>query len=103
MQVLIPGVGGATASMALKIALAAKAQVVVTSSSQQKIDAAKEMGALGGISYKQPDWPYAAMKLLPEGKRVREHLKLSIMKFFFLLFSVFFWFFFVTNQSSIQK
>lgn len=68
-RVLIPGVGGATASMALKIALAAKAQVVVTSSSQQKIDAAKEMGALGGVSYKQPNWPYAAMKLLPEGKR----------------------------------
>jgi len=68
-RVLIPGVGGATASMALKMALAAKAKVVVTSSSQQKIDAAKAMGALGGISYKEPDWPYQAMKLLPEGEQ----------------------------------
>ena len=67
---LIPGVGGATASMALKMALAAKAKVVVTSSSQRKIDAAKAMGTLGGISYKDPDWSYQAMKLLPEGEQV---------------------------------
>ena len=73
VQVLIPGVGGATASMALKMALAAKAKVVVTSSSQKKIDAAKAMGALGGISYKEPDWPYQAMKLLPKGEQVCEY------------------------------
>ena len=72
MQVLIPGVGGAVASMALKIALAIKAKVVVTSSSQEKIDAAKAMGALGGVSYKKHahDWPYKAMELLPEGEQV---------------------------------
>ena len=56
--------------MALKIALAAKAKVVVTSSSQQKIDNAKAMGALGGVSYKEPYWPYMAMKLLPQGENV---------------------------------
>lgn len=55
-KVLIVGVGGGAASMALKWALAAKAEVYVTSGSQEKIDYAKSLGAIDGVNYKTENW-----------------------------------------------
>lgn len=54
--VLINGIGGGVATFALQFAVAAGANVWVTSSSQQKIDRAMEMGALGGFDYKDEQW-----------------------------------------------
>jgi NADPH:quinone reductase-like Zn-dependent oxidoreductase len=49
--VLITGIGGGVACIALKLAVAAGATVIVTSSSQAKIDKALAMGAAGGLLY----------------------------------------------------
>jgi zinc-binding alcohol dehydrogenase/oxidoreductase len=49
--VLITGIGGGVACIALKLAVAAGATVIVTSSSQAKIDKAKAIGAAGGFLY----------------------------------------------------
>jgi zinc-binding alcohol dehydrogenase/oxidoreductase len=49
--VLITGIGGGVACIALKLAVAAGATVIVTSSSQAKIDKAKAVGAAGGFLY----------------------------------------------------
>jgi zinc-binding alcohol dehydrogenase/oxidoreductase len=49
--VLITGIGGGVACKALKLAIAAGATVIVTSSSQAKIDRALKMGATAGFLY----------------------------------------------------
>ena len=49
---MITGIGGGVALQALQFAIAAGAKVWVTSGSQEKIDKAKELGAQGGVSYK---------------------------------------------------
>lgn len=55
-KVLITGIGGGVALMALMFAVGAGAEVWVTSSSQEKIDKAKELGATGGINYRKDGW-----------------------------------------------
>jgi NADPH:quinone reductase-like Zn-dependent oxidoreductase len=55
--VLITGIGGGVAAFALQFAVAAGANVWVTSSSPQKIDRAIELGAQGGFLYTEADWP----------------------------------------------
>ncbi len=54
--VLITGIGGGVASLGLKMAVAAGARVWVTSSSEEKISAACELGAEGGCRYDRPEW-----------------------------------------------
>jgi len=49
--VVITGIGGGVACIALQLAVAARATVIVTSSSQAKIDKALAMGAAGGFLY----------------------------------------------------
>jgi NADPH:quinone reductase-like Zn-dependent oxidoreductase len=56
-RVLITGIGAGTALFALQFAVGAGARVFVTSSSQEKIDRAKALGALGGVNYREADWP----------------------------------------------
>ncbi len=55
-KILVTGIGGGVALMALLFALAVGAQVWVTSSSQDKIDRACELGAKGGYLYTDPEW-----------------------------------------------
>lgn len=55
-QVLISGVGGGVAVFACQFALAAGAKVYVTSSSEEKIASAVEMGAQGGANYREENW-----------------------------------------------
>lgn len=55
-KVLISGVGGGAASFALQWAVAAGAEVWVTSGSEEKIQKAKELGAAGGGNYKETGW-----------------------------------------------
>ncbi|NDK55025.1 quinone oxidoreductase family protein [Pontibacter fetidus] len=55
-KVLITGAGGGVALFALQFAIAAGAEVWVTSGSDEKIEAAKKLGATGGINYKKENW-----------------------------------------------
>lgn len=54
-RVLISGVGGGVALFACQFALAAGAEVYVTSGSPEKIERALAMGALGGASYRDAE------------------------------------------------
>lgn len=56
-RVLINGIGGGVALLALQMAVAAGAEVWVTSGSEEKIEKAVALGAKGGISYKTEKWP----------------------------------------------
>jgi NADPH:quinone reductase-like Zn-dependent oxidoreductase len=55
-RVLITGIGGGVALFAMQFALACGSEVWVTSSSGEKIERAKAMGASGGFNYRQPEW-----------------------------------------------
>lgn len=55
-KVLIVGVGAGTGTFLLQWAVAAGAQVFVTSGSGEKIEQAKLLGAAAGVDYKAQDW-----------------------------------------------
>lgn len=59
---LISGVGGGVATFGLAFAVAHGAKAYVTGESEDVLARAKEMGALGGLLYTDPEW----------GKRVRK-------------------------------
>lgn len=62
--VLLLGIGGGVATIALLIARAAGARVIVTSSSDEKIARAKELGAAEGVNYRtNEDWAAAVKEL----------------------------------------
>lgn len=61
-RVLVTGVGGGAALFALQFAVAAGAEVWVTSSSPEKIARAQALGARGGTNYRDADWPAALQK-----------------------------------------
>ena len=54
--VLILGIGGGVATFALHLARAAGCRVIVTSSSDEKLARAAEMGAGAGVNYTEGDW-----------------------------------------------
>lgn len=54
--VLITGIGGGVANMALKFCVALGAKVLVTSSSPEKIEKAVELGATAGFLYSESGW-----------------------------------------------
>jgi zinc-binding alcohol dehydrogenase/oxidoreductase len=55
-KVLIIGAGSGTGSFAIQWAIAAGCQVFVTSGTGEKIELAKQLGAVAGVSYKAQDW-----------------------------------------------
>jgi zinc-binding alcohol dehydrogenase/oxidoreductase len=55
-RVLISGIGGGVALFAMQFAIAAGCEVWVTSGDDTKIAKAIELGAKGGINYKNPTW-----------------------------------------------
>jgi zinc-binding alcohol dehydrogenase/oxidoreductase len=55
-KVLITGIGGGVALFALQFAVAAGAEVIVTSGSAEKLDKAMAMGAAGGANYRDKGW-----------------------------------------------
>lgn len=67
-KVLITGIGGGAALFALQFAVAAGAEVWVTSGSDDKIERAIELGAKGGVNYKDSDWHRNLMKITGGGK-----------------------------------
>ena len=56
---LILGAGSGVSTVAVSLAVQAGCRVLVTSSSQEKIDRAKELGAEGGVLYTEEGWPEA--------------------------------------------
>lgn len=60
-RVLVTGIGGGAALFALQFAVAAGAQVWVTSGSPAKLAKAQGLGALGGVSYRDAGWPQALL------------------------------------------
>lgn len=65
-NILISGIGGGVALFALQFALAAGANVFVTSGSAEKIERAIVMGAKGGVNYKEDGWD-KTLKSISEG------------------------------------
>jgi zinc-binding alcohol dehydrogenase/oxidoreductase len=61
-RVLITGIGGGVALFVLQFAVAAGAEVWVTSSSPEKIQQAVALGAKGGFNYTEKTWTAAALK-----------------------------------------
>ena len=61
-RVLISGIGGGVALFALQYAIAAGADVWVTSSAAEKIERATKLGAKGGFDYRDPSWVTHALK-----------------------------------------
>ena len=55
-HVLVTGIGGGVATMALVLAKALGAQVSVTSGSEEKLARARALGAIAAVSYKQKGW-----------------------------------------------
>ena len=53
---VIPGIGGGAATFLLQMATAAGARVFVTSGDNNKIEKAKELGAIDGVNYHSENW-----------------------------------------------
>ncbi|GAB3933329.1 zinc-binding dehydrogenase [Larkinella terrae] len=67
-RVLITGIGGGGALAALQFAKAAGAEVWVTSGSAEKLQRAQELGATGGINYREADWAKTLLAQTGGGK-----------------------------------
>jgi zinc-binding alcohol dehydrogenase/oxidoreductase len=65
--VLVLGAGSGVATFAVPLATQAGARVLVTSSSAEKIERARELGASGGVDYTDGDWPEAVRELAGDG------------------------------------
>ncbi len=65
-KVLISGIGGGVALFAMQFALAAGAEVYVTSSSDEKIAQAKALGATNGANYRTENWQKDWVKTIGE-------------------------------------
>ena len=64
--VLILGAGSGVSTFAVSLAVQAGARVLVTSSSDEKIERARALGAQAGVNYAStPDWPQAVEELGP--------------------------------------
>jgi zinc-binding alcohol dehydrogenase/oxidoreductase len=57
--VLVLGAGSGVSTFAVQLAAQEGARVLVTSSSEEKIERAKELGAAGGVLYTEEGWPEA--------------------------------------------
>lgn len=55
-KVLITGIGGGAALFALSFAVESGAEVYITSGNENKISKAVELGAKGGVNYKDSNW-----------------------------------------------
>ncbi len=65
--ILITGIGGGVSSFLLNFAVRAGARVYVSSSSNEKIKKAVELGAINGINYKDDNWADQLKEFEPAG------------------------------------
>ena len=68
-NILVTGIGGGVALMAMQLALAAGCNVFVTSGDMNKLRKAKRMGARAGVLYTEPDWDKTLLDKLPDDRR----------------------------------
>ncbi|KAI9807442.1 MAG: hypothetical protein M1833_000187 [Piccolia ochrophora] len=68
-NLLITGIGGGVALNALQFASAEGCNVFVTSGSEEKLQKAKELGAQGGVNYKDEEWPKKLLEQLPKSRK----------------------------------
>jgi NADPH:quinone reductase-like Zn-dependent oxidoreductase len=68
-NILVTGIGGGVAIMAVLFAVAAGANVYVSSGSEEKLKRAKELGAKGGVNYKEKDWDKKLLAMLPKERK----------------------------------
>ncbi|WP_420149793.1 zinc-binding dehydrogenase [Spirosoma sp.] len=68
-KVLITGIGGGAALLALQLAVAIGAEVWVTSGDDEKIEKAKALGAAGGVNYRSVDWHKTLLTKIGADKR----------------------------------
>lgn len=61
-RLLVTGIGGGVSQMVLQFAVAAGAEVYVTSSSAEKLQKAKSLGAKDGYNYRDDSWHKEAAK-----------------------------------------
>jgi NADPH:quinone reductase-like Zn-dependent oxidoreductase len=61
--VLVLGAGSGVSTLAVQLAAQAGARVIVTSSREEKLERARELGADGGVLYEQGDWADAVREL----------------------------------------
>lgn len=69
-MVLVTGIGGGVATLAMRIAQHLGARVFVTSGSDRKIELAVQAGASGGVNYKHESWGKELAALCPGGPDV---------------------------------
>ncbi|KAI3329032.1 hypothetical protein HD806DRAFT_481424 [Xylariaceae sp. AK1471] len=67
-NILITGIGGGVALAVLQFAVALGCNAYVTSGTPAKLERAKELGAKGGVSYRDADWDKQLAKLLPPSR-----------------------------------
>ena len=65
--VLVLGAGSGVSTFAVALAAQAGARVLVTSSSREKIDRSRELGAEDGVLYTEGDWAESVRELAPGG------------------------------------
>lgn len=65
--VLVLCAGSGVSTFAIALAAEAGARVLVTSSSEEKIDRARELGAESGVLYTRDEWAAAVRELAPDG------------------------------------
>jgi NADPH:quinone reductase-like Zn-dependent oxidoreductase len=68
-NLLITGIGGGVALNVLQFAVGKGMNVWVTSGSPEKLEKAKQMGASGGVSYKDETWEKDLKKQLPKDRQ----------------------------------
>lgn len=66
-NILVTGIGGGVALMALLFGVGAGCNVYVTSGNEEKIQKAVKLGAKGGVSYKEQGWEKKLLGMLPKG------------------------------------
>ncbi|THH29845.1 hypothetical protein EUX98_g4356 [Antrodiella citrinella] len=76
-NVLITGVGGGVALIAVQLCLARGANVYVSSGHSEKIQKAMALGAKGGVSYKEKGWPAKLAAMLKTNAKGSEDALLS--------------------------
>jgi len=65
-SMLVIGAGGGIATMAIALAVAAGADITVTSSSPDTVERAVSAGARGGVLHSEPEWPEHARAMSPD-------------------------------------
>ena len=81
-KILITGIGGGVALFCAQLAIASGAEVYLTSSSEEKMDRVKEMGARGGANYREDGWAkefrdrHGQVQLIVDGAGGKDYARL---------------------------